>query len=81
MKLTDWLSPYLRGAASVLDLGGVLGPRLEDLPWWDPDPRVADANALRQDWQAVERDLAEAWTEVTGQPSGWYDGADTDTRG
>ena len=80
-RASGWLQRSLRGAASILDLGAVLGPRLEDLPWLDPDPRVADRNALRGDWQAVERDLVQAWTEVTGQRPGWYHSADPDTRG
>lgn len=51
-NLLRWRWPFWRGAASVLDMGGVLVDHGRGLP-----PEYADALALYSDWRAVGDDI------------------------
>ena len=54
------LGPLLEGAARIFDFTGSMNRRARALP-----PDVADAQALRRDWEAVGGDL---WTVIAVHP-------------
>ena len=56
------LGPLLAGAARIFDFTGSMNRRGRALP-----PDVADARAIRGDWEAVGRDL---WTVIAAHPPG-----------
>lgn len=61
------LKAFLRGVASVVDIGGALAPSLDDLRRPGETSAQADARALASDWQAVGDDLR-AVTHKTETP-------------
>jgi len=55
-----WWDSFLKGAARVLDMGGTLGPTLEDIQS-DEAARMTDEAAIRSDWEKVTKELNEAF--------------------
>ena len=53
---------FLRGAASVLDIGGALGPHYE--PQTPKEAARADAEALASDWRAVGDTMRQVMDEM-----------------
>jgi hypothetical protein len=51
VKFIAPLLSFLKGAASVIDIGGIIHPSLESLP------QQSDAESLASDWQAIGSDL------------------------
>lgn len=58
---------FMRGAARVLDAGGVLSKG--DFLFSD-SPAEADERALRSDWRVVNRDLNRALESTAANPEG-----------
>jgi hypothetical protein len=50
-----WWRAFLCGVAQILDLGGTMAPKREDIGFHH-DARD-DAQAIRSDWEAVGRDF------------------------
>jgi len=57
------LDSFIRGAASILDLFGVLSETPEFL-------EVSDADAIRSDWEAIGMDIQTAIDAVAGSREG-----------
>ena len=67
--LSDFLfarSSFLRGVASVLDIGGTLTEFNQSLT-----PEQADEIAMRMDWEAVGHDLRSAMAQVERESLDW----------